>query len=61
MTELDWSNCPDVESVPDRCGGAWVVKDSRVMVRAFLRTPRMPAPRKLRTCSSFPLSKCAAY
>jgi hypothetical protein len=23
---IDWSQCPDAESVPDRCGGAWVVK-----------------------------------
>jgi uncharacterized protein (DUF433 family) len=27
---IDWSKCPDVESVPGRCSGAWVVKDSRV-------------------------------
>jgi uncharacterized protein (DUF433 family) len=33
---IDWSQCPDVESVPDRCGGAWVVKDSRVMVQGIL-------------------------
>ena len=33
---IDWSKCPDVESVPDRCGGAWVVKGSRVMVECIL-------------------------
>jgi uncharacterized protein (DUF433 family) len=33
---IDWTRCPDVESVPDRCGGAWVVKDSRVMVHGIL-------------------------
>ena len=33
---IDWTNCPDVESVPGRCSGAWVVKDSRVMVHGIL-------------------------
>jgi uncharacterized protein (DUF433 family) len=33
---IDWSQCPDVESVPGRCGGAWVVKGTRVMVECIL-------------------------
>jgi uncharacterized protein (DUF433 family) len=33
---IDWSQCPDVESVPGRCSGAWVAKDSRVMVEGIL-------------------------
>jgi uncharacterized protein (DUF433 family) len=33
---IDWSQCPDVESVPGRCSGARVVKDSRVMVSGIL-------------------------
>jgi uncharacterized protein (DUF433 family) len=33
---IDWSQCPDAESVPDRCSGAWVAKDSRVMVQGIL-------------------------
>ena len=36
MTEIDWSKCPDVESVPGRCSGAWVVKDSRLTVHAII-------------------------
>jgi uncharacterized protein (DUF433 family) len=36
MTEIDWSQCPDVESVPGRCSGAWVVKDSRVIVETCI-------------------------
>ena len=32
MSEIDWSQCPDVESVPGRCSGARVAKESRVMV-----------------------------
>ena len=33
---IDWSQCPDVESVPGRCSGAWVVKDTRLTVDAIL-------------------------
>ena len=34
MTSLDWSQCPAVESVPGRLGGAWVFKNSRMPVSA---------------------------
>ena len=30
MAILDWSQCPAVESVPDRRSGAWVFKDTRM-------------------------------
>jgi uncharacterized protein (DUF433 family) len=33
---IDWSNCTDVEAVPGRCSGAWVVKDSRVIVESCI-------------------------
>jgi uncharacterized protein (DUF433 family) len=36
LDEIDWSQCPDVESVPDRCHGAPVVKGTRVMVQAII-------------------------
>jgi uncharacterized protein (DUF433 family) len=32
MAALDWSQCPAVESVPDRRSGAWVFKDTRMPV-----------------------------
>ena len=32
MANLDWSKCPAVESVPDRRGGAWVFRDTRMPV-----------------------------
>jgi uncharacterized protein (DUF433 family) len=35
---VDWTTCPDVESVPDRCSGAWVVKGTRVLVQGILDT-----------------------
>ncbi len=30
---LDWSQCPDVESVPGKVSGAWVFRDSRMPVK----------------------------
>jgi uncharacterized protein (DUF433 family) len=33
---IDWSRCKEVESVADRCSGAWVVKDRRVIVSGIL-------------------------
>jgi uncharacterized protein (DUF433 family) len=32
MATLDWSQCPAVESVADRRGGAWVFRESRTPV-----------------------------
>ena len=34
MAALDWSQCPAVESVPDRLGGAWVFRNTRMPVSA---------------------------
>lgn len=33
---IDWSYSPDVESVPDQSGGAWVVKGTDVLVQDIL-------------------------
>jgi uncharacterized protein (DUF433 family) len=32
MAILDWSQCPAVESVPDRRSGAWVFRNTRMPV-----------------------------
>jgi uncharacterized protein (DUF433 family) len=32
MSALDWSQCPAVESVPGKRGGAWVFRDTRTPV-----------------------------
>ncbi|HEY1949398.1 MAG TPA: DUF433 domain-containing protein [Bryobacteraceae bacterium] len=32
MAILDWSQCPAVESVPDKRSGAWVFRDTRMPV-----------------------------
>ena len=33
---IDWSQCPDAESIPDRCSGEWVVRGTRIPVQAIL-------------------------
>ena len=35
MANLDWSQCPAVESVPGRVSGAWVLKNTRMPVSAI--------------------------
>ena len=35
MPDLDWSECPDVESVPGKVSGAWVLKGTRMPVAAI--------------------------
>ncbi len=32
MAALDWSQCPEVESVPGKVSGAWVFKGTRTPV-----------------------------
>lgn len=34
MAALDWSQCPAVESIPDKVSGAWVFKGTRTPVAA---------------------------
>ena len=33
MAQLDWSQCPAVESVPGRVSGAWTFRNSRTPVK----------------------------
>jgi uncharacterized protein (DUF433 family) len=32
---LDWSQCPEVESIPGKVSGAWVLHGTRTPVRAL--------------------------
>lgn len=32
MADLDWSQCPAVESIPGKVSGAWVFKETRMPV-----------------------------
>ena len=35
MANLDWAQCPAVESVPGKMSGAWVLKGTRMPVSAI--------------------------
>jgi uncharacterized protein (DUF433 family) len=35
MPNLDWSQCPAVESIPGKMSGAWVLKDTRMPVSSI--------------------------
>ena len=35
MANLDWSECPAVESIPGKVSGAWVLKGARMPVSAI--------------------------
>ena len=32
MAQLDWSQCAAVESIPGKVSGAWVLRDTRMLV-----------------------------
>jgi uncharacterized protein (DUF433 family) len=36
MAYLDWSQCPAVESVAGKMGGAWVFRDTRMPVATIV-------------------------
>ena len=36
MANLDWSQCPAVESIPGKVSGAWVFKDTRLPVATVI-------------------------
>ena len=33
---IDWSHCPDVEGVPGRVSGQWIVKDTRTLAQGVI-------------------------
>ena len=35
MANIDWSQCPAVESIPGKVSGAWVFRGTRVAVAAI--------------------------
>ena len=36
MAPLDWSQCPAVESIPGKVGGAWVFRGTRLPVATVI-------------------------
>ena len=41
---LDWTQCPAVERVPGKVGGAWLFKGTRVPVKALFENLESGAP-----------------
>jgi uncharacterized protein (DUF433 family) len=35
MAAIDWSQCPAVESIPDKMSGAWVLRGTRMPVETI--------------------------
>ena len=33
---MDWTDCPDVERIPGKVSGDWLIKGTRIPVRAVL-------------------------
>ena len=50
----DWSQCVDAESVPDPCGGAAVVKGTRVPVQGILDNAEDCTPEEIASPGIFP-------
>jgi uncharacterized protein (DUF433 family) len=46
---INWTNCPDVESVPGKCSGAWCVKGTRIMVEGILDNAEDCTPEEIAT------------
>ena len=46
---MDWKDCPDVERIPGKVSGAWLVKDSRVPVWAVLENADDFTPEEIAT------------
>jgi uncharacterized protein (DUF433 family) len=46
---IDWTTCPDVESVPGRCSGQPVVKGTRVLVQGILDNAEDCTPEEIAT------------
>ena len=42
MANLDWSQCPMLESIPGKVSGAWVFRGTRVPVSAIFRNLTLP-------------------
>jgi uncharacterized protein (DUF433 family) len=44
MPDLDWSQCPAAESVPERRSGAWVFRDTRMPVSTVFENLELGTP-----------------
>jgi uncharacterized protein (DUF433 family) len=46
---MDWSKCPDVERIPGKVSGAWLVKGTRLPVDAILANADDYSPEEIAT------------
>jgi uncharacterized protein (DUF433 family) len=47
MANLDWAQCPAVESVPGKVSGAWVFRGTRVPVAAIFENLKTSPPEEV--------------
>jgi len=46
---MDWSQCPDVERIPGKVSGAWLVKGTRIPAQAVLDNADDCTPEQIAT------------
>jgi uncharacterized protein (DUF433 family) len=46
---IDWKGCPDVERVPGRVSGQWVVKDTRILAQGVIDNAEDFTPEEIAT------------
>jgi uncharacterized protein (DUF433 family) len=46
---VDWSRCPDVERIPGKVSGRWVMRGTRIPVEDVLLNARDLTPEKIVT------------
>ena len=44
---MDWKDCPDVERIPGKVSGAWLVKGTRLPVWAILENAEDLTPEEI--------------
>jgi len=44
---IDWSQCPEVERIPGKVSGAWLVRGTRLPVRAILENAEDHSPEEI--------------
>ena len=49
VEDIDWSKCDDVERVPGKVSGSWLVKDTRLPVWAILENADDHTPEEIAT------------
>ncbi len=61
MANLDWSQCPAVESIPSKVSGAWVFKDTRMPVSTvFENLQDMSVEELIKEFGVIRIKSCAA-